>query len=178
MVNNHEMSAQFGEWVIAKDHLPSIAYVVLSAFAAVVSYLIARLFHLPEAYWAPMSTLIVMKLTLSAALPIAVQYVVGTALQARGLTENPFLHAWTEFGERKCLGQPEFPQQWNENRVDENLCQSYVSSSSFVCRDCLPQRLFPGGGRTTIRLSENLVHLIPYVLAPRWLQISHRRFHV
>lgn len=107
MVNNHEMSAQFGEWVIAKDHPPSIAYVVLSAFAAVVSYLIAHLFHLPEAYWAPMSTLIVMKLTLSAALPIAVQYVVGTALQA-------------------------------------------VSSSSFVCRDCLPQRLFPGGGRTTI----------------------------
>ena len=109
MVNNHEMSAQFGEWVIAKDHPPSIAYVVLSAFAAVVSYLIAHLFHLPEAYWAPMSTLIVMKLTLSAALPIAVQYVVGTALQARGLTENPFLHAWTEFGERKRLGQPEFP---------------------------------------------------------------------
>jgi len=69
MVNNHEMSAQFGEWVIAKDHPPSIAYVVLSAFAAIASYLIARLFHLPEAYWAPMSTLIVMKLTLSAALP-------------------------------------------------------------------------------------------------------------
>lgn len=82
MVNNHEMSAQFGEWVIAKDHPPSIAYVVLSAFAEVVSYLIARLFHLPEAYWAPMSTLIVMKLTLSAALPIAVQYVVGTAVGA------------------------------------------------------------------------------------------------
>jgi hypothetical protein len=70
MVNNHEMSPQFGEWVIAKDHPPSIAYLVLSAFAAVVSYLIAHLFHLPEANWAPMSTLIVMKLTLSAALPI------------------------------------------------------------------------------------------------------------
>jgi|SRR5437016_2882371 len=70
MVNNHEMSAQFGEWVIAKDHLPSIAYVVLSAFAAVVSYLIARLFHLPEAYLAPMSTLIVMKLTLSRHFPL------------------------------------------------------------------------------------------------------------
>jgi hypothetical protein len=25
-------------------------------------------------------------------------------LQARGLTENPFLHAWIEFGERERLG--------------------------------------------------------------------------
>jgi uncharacterized membrane protein YgaE (UPF0421/DUF939 family) len=94
MVNNHEMSAQFGEWVIAKDHPPSIAYVVLSAFAAVVSYLIARLFHLPEAYWAPMSTLIVMKLTLSAALPIAVQYVVGTAVGAAvGAGTDVYFHS-------------------------------------------------------------------------------------
>jgi len=43
-----------------------------------VSYLIAALFRLPEAYWAPMSTLIVMQLTFSAALPVAVQYVAGT----------------------------------------------------------------------------------------------------
>jgi len=41
-------------------------------------------------------------------------------LQARGLTENPFLHAWTEFGERKRLGQPELPQQGDKNRVNEN----------------------------------------------------------
>jgi uncharacterized membrane protein YccC len=94
MVNNQEMSARFGEWVIAKDHPPSIAYVVLSAFAAVVSYLIARLFHRPEAYWAPMSTLIVMKLTLSAALPIAVQYVVGTAVgTAVGAGTDIYFHS-------------------------------------------------------------------------------------
>lgn len=40
------------------------------------------LFRLPEAYWAPMSTLIVMQSTLSAALPISVQYVAGTAIGA------------------------------------------------------------------------------------------------
>ena len=94
MVNNHQMSAQLGEWVIAKDNPPSIAYVVLSALAAVVSYLIARLFRLPEAYWAPMSTLIVMKLTLSSALPIAVQYVVGTAVGAAvGAGTDIYFHA-------------------------------------------------------------------------------------
>ncbi len=47
-----------------------------------MSYLVARLFHLPEAYWAPMSTLIVMQSTLSAAVPISVQYVAGTAIGA------------------------------------------------------------------------------------------------
>lgn len=76
------MSGQFRKWMIAGDNAPSVAHVILSAFAAVLSYLIARLFHLPEAYWAPMSALIVMQLTLSAALPIAVQYVVGTAVGA------------------------------------------------------------------------------------------------
>ncbi len=54
----------------------------LAAIAALVSYLIAHLFRLPEAVWAPLSTLIVMQLTLSAALLIAVQYIAGTAAGA------------------------------------------------------------------------------------------------
>jgi hypothetical protein len=41
-------------WIIAKENPPSIAHVSLAATAAVVSYLIARLFRLPEADWAPM----------------------------------------------------------------------------------------------------------------------------
>jgi uncharacterized membrane protein YgaE (UPF0421/DUF939 family) len=94
MLNHHQMSAQVGEWVLAKDHPPSIAYVVLSALAAMVSFLIARLFRLPEAYWAPMSTLIVMKLTLNSAVPIAVQYVVGTAVGAAvGAGADIYFHA-------------------------------------------------------------------------------------
>ncbi|MBV8049878.1 MAG: FUSC family protein [Acidobacteriaceae bacterium] len=82
MVDNRLISEQFREWVIARRDPPSISHVVFSAFAAVTSYAIARLFHLPEAYWAPMSALIVTQLTLRAAFPIAVQYVVGTAIGA------------------------------------------------------------------------------------------------
>jgi len=69
-------------WIIAKENPPSIAHVCLVAIAALVSYLVAALFRLPEAYWAPMSTLIVMQLTFSAALPVAIQYVAGTAAGA------------------------------------------------------------------------------------------------
>ena len=82
MIDNRDMSGQLRKWVIARDNPPSIAHVALSALATVLSYVIARLFRLPEAYWAPMSALMVMQLTLSAAFPIAVQYVVGTAVGA------------------------------------------------------------------------------------------------
>jgi len=50
--------------------------------AAVASYLVARLFHLPEAYWAAMSALIAMQSGLGTALPISVQYFVGTGIGA------------------------------------------------------------------------------------------------
>ncbi len=93
MVDNRDMSAQLRKWVIAQDNPPSIAHVVLSALTAVVSYVIARLFRLPEAYWAPMSTLLVMQLTLGAAFPIAVQYVVGTAVGAAvGAVTDIYFH--------------------------------------------------------------------------------------
>jgi uncharacterized membrane protein YgaE (UPF0421/DUF939 family) len=82
MDNNPGINGQLGAWIIAKDHPPSTGYAAQTAVAAVVSYLIARLFRLPEAYWAPMSTLIVMQSTLSAALPVSVQYVAGTAVGA------------------------------------------------------------------------------------------------
>src|SRR5262249_11632793 len=69
-------------WIIARENPPSIAHVCFVAMAALASYLIATLLRLPEAYWAPMSTLIVMQLTFSAALPVAAQYVAGTAAGA------------------------------------------------------------------------------------------------
>jgi uncharacterized membrane protein YccC len=80
VANTPDINRQLREWVIAKDNPPSVAHVALTATAAVVSFLIARLFRLPEAYWAPISTLMVMQLTLSAALPVAVQYIAGTAI--------------------------------------------------------------------------------------------------
>ena len=80
-------------WIIAKENPLSIAHVCLAAIAALVSYLIATLFRLPEAYWAPMSTLIVMQLTFSAALPVAVQYVAGTAAGAAvGAATDAYAH--------------------------------------------------------------------------------------
>jgi hypothetical protein len=42
MVNNLDMSAQLRVWALARRNRPSIAYVVLSATAAVVSYAIVR----------------------------------------------------------------------------------------------------------------------------------------
>src|SRR5437899_11641978 len=73
---------QLGEWFIAKANPPAVTYAAQTALAGVASYLIAYLFRLPEAYWATMATLIVMQSTLSAALPISVQYCAGTAVGA------------------------------------------------------------------------------------------------
>jgi len=81
MVSDRAINRQL-RWIIANENPLSIAHVCLAATAALVSYLIAFQFRLPEAYWAPMSTLIVMQLTLSAALPVAIQYVAGTAVGA------------------------------------------------------------------------------------------------
>jgi len=92
MLSDRGINGQL-RWIIAKENPPSIAYVCLAAIAALASYLIATLFRLPEAYWAPMSTLIVMQLTFSAALPVAVQYVAGTATGAAvGAVTDAYVH--------------------------------------------------------------------------------------
>ena len=94
MATNHEMTARFREWVIAKENPPSIATVALSVIASVSSYLIARLFGLPESYWAPIASLMTIQLTFSAALPVAVQYVAGTAAGAAvGAVTDYYFHA-------------------------------------------------------------------------------------
>jgi hypothetical protein len=49
---------QLSRFIVARDNPPSLVLAARTAVAAVVSYLIARLFHLPEAYWAPISTVI------------------------------------------------------------------------------------------------------------------------
>ncbi len=55
---------------------------VRTAVAAVASLLIARLFRLPEAYWAAIATMIVMQSTLGAAWTISKERLAGTALGA------------------------------------------------------------------------------------------------
>jgi len=59
-----------------------VVHAARTAAAAIVSYAAARLFRLPEAYWAPISALVVMQSTLGAALPISAQRFAGTAMGA------------------------------------------------------------------------------------------------
>jgi uncharacterized membrane protein YccC len=74
--------AQFNKLIVARENPSTLVHAARTAVAAMVSYLIARLFRLPEAYWAPISTLIVMQSTLGAALPISAQRFAGTAIGA------------------------------------------------------------------------------------------------
>jgi uncharacterized membrane protein YccC len=68
--------------ILAKENPPTLTSSARTAVAVVVSLLVARLFPLPETYWAAISTLIVMQTNLIEALPISAQRVVGTAIGA------------------------------------------------------------------------------------------------
>jgi uncharacterized membrane protein YccC len=70
------------KFVVAREDPSSLLNAARTAVAAIVSYLVAQLFGLPEAYWAAISTLIVMQSTLGAALPVSVQRFAGTAIGA------------------------------------------------------------------------------------------------
>jgi len=61
---------------------PVVVHSARTAVAAVASVLIARLFRLPEAYWAPITTLVITQSSLGAALAVSRQRVIGTALGA------------------------------------------------------------------------------------------------
>jgi len=62
--------------------LPMVAHSVRTAAAAVASLLVARLFRLPEAYWAPITTLVITQSSLGAALAVSWQRFLGTVLGA------------------------------------------------------------------------------------------------
>jgi uncharacterized membrane protein YccC len=57
-------------------------YSARTAVAAVASLLVARVFGLPEAYWAPITTLVITQSSLGGALDVSRQRFVGTALGA------------------------------------------------------------------------------------------------
>lgn len=73
---------RFRQLIVVTDNPPTLLNAARTAVAAVVSYLIAGLFHMREAYWAPIATLIVMQSTLGASLPISLQRFAGTAIGA------------------------------------------------------------------------------------------------
>lgn len=70
------------KFVVAREDPSSLLNAARTAVAAIVSYLVAQSFGWPEAYWAAISTLIVMQSTLGAALPVSVQRFAGTAIGA------------------------------------------------------------------------------------------------
>ena len=67
---------------VKRAALPVVVHSARTAVAAVVSLLVARLFRLPEAYWAPITTLVITQSSLGAALAVSRQRFVGTALGA------------------------------------------------------------------------------------------------
>jgi len=61
---------------------PVLVHSLRTAVAAVASVLVARLFRLPETYWAAITTLVITQSSLGAALAVSWQRFVGTALGA------------------------------------------------------------------------------------------------
>jgi uncharacterized membrane protein YccC len=61
---------------------PVFVHSARTAVAAVASVLVARLFGLPEPYWAPITTLVITQSSLGAALAVSWQRFVGTVLGA------------------------------------------------------------------------------------------------
>jgi len=69
-------------WAATGSNRQWLDHSARTAVAASISLIVARVFRLPEAYWAAITTLIVMQSTLGAALIISTQRFAGTALGA------------------------------------------------------------------------------------------------
>src|SRR5947199_212194 len=67
-------------WKLEPENLPSVIHSIRTAIAATISLAVARLFGLPEAYWAAIATLVVMQSTLGATLLTSVERIVASAL--------------------------------------------------------------------------------------------------
>lgn len=59
-----------------------VAHSVRTTAVAIASFLVARLCRLPEAYWAPITALVITQSSLGAALAVSRQRLVGTVLGA------------------------------------------------------------------------------------------------
>jgi uncharacterized membrane protein YccC len=78
-------------WTWKKENLPSTLHSIRTAGAATISVCIARLIGMPEAYWAAISTLVVMQSTLGATFTLSIERIVATALGASlGAVESTY----------------------------------------------------------------------------------------
>jgi uncharacterized membrane protein YgaE (UPF0421/DUF939 family) len=73
---------RFGWDTVERAALPVVVHSARTAVAAVGSVLVARLFRLPEAYWAPITTLVITQSSLGAAFAVSWRRIAGTALGA------------------------------------------------------------------------------------------------
>jgi uncharacterized membrane protein YccC len=71
-----------GKWLLAGLNRKWAEHAARTTAAATISLLIAKAVRLPEAYWAAITTVIVMQSTLGAAWTISLQRLIGTALGA------------------------------------------------------------------------------------------------
>ena len=69
-------------WKWKPENLPSVIHSIRTAVAATLSLAVARVFGLPEAYWAAIATLVVMQSTLGATVLISIERIAATALGA------------------------------------------------------------------------------------------------
>jgi uncharacterized membrane protein YccC len=67
---------------VERPSRPILVDSVRTAVAAVASVLVARLFRLPETYWAPITTLVITQSSVGAAFAVSWQRFVGTILGA------------------------------------------------------------------------------------------------
>jgi uncharacterized membrane protein YgaE (UPF0421/DUF939 family) len=75
MAGEKKGPAAWGGWII-------LVHSARTAVAAVASVMVAGLFRLPEAYWAPITTIVITQSSLGAALKVSWQRFFGTALGA------------------------------------------------------------------------------------------------
>lgn len=66
----------------SRAHLTVLEHSVRTAVVAIASLLTARLFRLPEAFWAPITSLVITQSSLGAAFSVSWKRFVGTALGA------------------------------------------------------------------------------------------------
>ena len=74
--------AQLRAWGVARLDRQSLVQSTRTAVAAVAATVVARAVKLPEYYWAPITTLVIMQSTLGAAWDVSVPRIIGTALGA------------------------------------------------------------------------------------------------
>jgi uncharacterized membrane protein YgaE (UPF0421/DUF939 family) len=79
---------------------PIVVHSFRTAVSAVVSVLVARLFRLPEAYWAPITTFVITQSSLGTALAVSWQRFLGTLLGAviAGIAASYFAPTMMVFG--------------------------------------------------------------------------------